>query len=112
VIYKALYGLRTSGLCWHQRFSDVLRSMGFNPCKAEKDIWMRVKNGLHEYIAVYVDDILIAATDPNEITTALESQLHFKLIGVGPLEYHLGCDYFCNNDGTLCFGPRKYQQGD
>jgi hypothetical protein len=68
--------------------------MGFNPCKTENDIWMRKKNGLYEYIAVYVDDILIAATDPKGITTALESQHHFKLKGVGPLEYHLGCDYF------------------
>jgi hypothetical protein len=108
VIYKALYGLRTSGLCWHQRFADVLRSMGFTPCKAENDIWMREKNGLHEYIAVYVDDILIAASDPKEITTLLESQYQFKLKGVGPLQYHLGCDYFCDNEGTLCFGPRKY----
>jgi Reverse transcriptase (RNA-dependent DNA polymerase) len=107
VIYKALYGLRTSGLCWHQRFSDVLRSMGFKPCKAENDIWMREKHGLHEYIAVYVDDILIAASDPKEIATALESQHHFKSKGVGPLEYHLGSDYFRDNDGTLCFGPRK-----
>ena len=28
VIVKALYDLRSSGLCWHQRFSDVTRSMG------------------------------------------------------------------------------------
>jgi adenylosuccinate synthase len=24
VIFKALYGLRSSGLCWHQHFADVL----------------------------------------------------------------------------------------
>jgi hypothetical protein len=24
LIFKALYGLRSSGLCWHQRFADVL----------------------------------------------------------------------------------------
>jgi hypothetical protein len=30
------------------------------------------------------------------------------LKGVGPLTYHLGCDYFCDQDDTLCFGPRKY----
>jgi Reverse transcriptase (RNA-dependent DNA polymerase) len=24
LIFKALYGLRSSGLCWHQRFTDVL----------------------------------------------------------------------------------------
>ena len=31
IIDRALYGLRSSGLCWHQRFADVLRAMGFNP---------------------------------------------------------------------------------
>jgi Reverse transcriptase (RNA-dependent DNA polymerase) len=34
VIDWALYGLRSSGLCWHQRLSYVLRSMGFTPSKA------------------------------------------------------------------------------
>jgi hypothetical protein len=34
VIYKALYGLRSSGLCWHRRFADVLRSFDFVPCKS------------------------------------------------------------------------------
>jgi hypothetical protein len=27
---------------------------------------------------------------------------------VGPLTYHLGCDYFQDKDGTLCYGPRRY----
>jgi hypothetical protein len=39
--YKALYSLRSSGLCWHQRFADALRLLAFVPCKAETDIWMR-----------------------------------------------------------------------
>ena len=24
------------------------------------------------------------------------------------MKYHLGCDYFRDEYGTLCFGPRKY----
>jgi hypothetical protein len=67
VIDRDLYGLRSSGLCWHQIFLDVLRSMGFTPSKAEADICMREKEGLYEYIAFYVDDLLIAAIDPNSI---------------------------------------------
>jgi hypothetical protein len=31
----------SSGLCWHQRFANVLCSLGFNQCKSEGDIWMR-----------------------------------------------------------------------
>jgi hypothetical protein len=41
VVYKALYGLRSSGLRWHERLADYLRDIGFFPCKAENDIWMR-----------------------------------------------------------------------
>jgi hypothetical protein len=108
VIYKALYGLRSSGLCWHQRFADVLRALGFNPCKAESDIWMRLNGETYEYLAVYVDDLLIAAKDPRAITKCLEEKHLFKLKGTGPLEYHLGCNYFKDDTGTLCFGPRKY----
>ena len=39
VINKALYGLKTSDKRWHERFSDILRVMGFVPCKAEPDIY-------------------------------------------------------------------------
>jgi Reverse transcriptase (RNA-dependent DNA polymerase) len=55
LVDKALYGLRSLGLCWHQRFADVLRAMGFIPSKAEADIWMRDNNDLYEYNVVYVD---------------------------------------------------------
>jgi hypothetical protein len=65
---------------------------------------MREKDGLYEYIAVYVDDLLIAAKYPALITKTLCEQHKFKLKGVGPLSYHLGCDYFKDDDGTLCYG--------
>jgi hypothetical protein len=34
--------------------------------------------------------------------------VNFKLKGTGPLEFHLGCNYFCDEDDTLCYGPKKY----
>jgi hypothetical protein len=69
---------------------------------------MRENDGLYEYIAVYVDELLIAARDPGEITQALEESHKLKLKGVGPLTYHLDCNYFHDKAGTLCYGPRKY----
>jgi Reverse transcriptase (RNA-dependent DNA polymerase) len=76
--FKALYSLRSSGLCWHQHFDDVLCVMG----KAESDIWMRENNGLYEYIAVYVNDLLIAARDCREIArTSGISQIQIKRCG-------------------------------
>ena len=108
VINKALYGLRSSGLRWHEKLAIILRKMGFFPCKAEPDIWMRRKGDKYEYIAVYVDDLAIAAEEPQEITDLLQNEYNFKLKGTGPLNYHLGCDFFRDELGTLCFSPKKY----
>ena len=66
VMYKALYGTRSGGACWHDKFFDILHDMGFKPSKADPDIWMKSsKDGSHyEYIAVYVDDLAICMKDP------------------------------------------------
>jgi hypothetical protein len=83
LISKALYGLKSSGLRWSQRFADVLRQMGFFLSKAEKDIWMRDKGDHYEYVAVYVDDLLIASREPQTIITALETT-QVQVEGSGP----------------------------
>ena len=94
IIIKALYGLRSSGARWHDRFHDVLLSMGFKPCKLEPDAWMRDKGDHYEYIATYVDDLLIASKDPKAITDTLQGpKYNLKLKGTGPVTFHLGCDY-------------------
>jgi Reverse transcriptase (RNA-dependent DNA polymerase) len=92
IISRALYGLRSSGARWHDRFADCIQELGFFPCKAEPDIWMRKKGNLYEYAAVYVDDLAIAMKDPKEFTDLLEQVHKFKLKGTGPISYHLGID--------------------
>jgi Reverse transcriptase (RNA-dependent DNA polymerase) len=107
IISKALYGLRNSGARWHDRFADCIREIGFFPCKAETDIWMRKKGNLYEYIAVYVDDLAIAMKDPKELTDILEKQHQLKLKGTGPITFHLGMDFTRDDDNTLCILPTK-----
>ena len=41
VIYKALYGLKSSGLRWSQKIHDIMFNMGFSPCKADPCVWLR-----------------------------------------------------------------------
>jgi Reverse transcriptase (RNA-dependent DNA polymerase) len=102
------YGEQMAGFNQNQGFAEVLRAMGFIPSQAQDDIWMSENNNLYEYIALYVDDLLIAASNPKEIVQTLEEQHKLKLKEVGSLTYHLGCDYFRDQDGTLCCGPKKY----
>jgi hypothetical protein len=63
---------------------------------------------LYEYIAFYVDDLWIAARDPNSIVQTLQEKHKFKLKGVGSLTCHPRCNYFHDMDGTLCYGQRNY----
>lgn len=108
IVIKALYGLRTSGQRWHDRLYDVLTAMGFFPSRADPDIWMRAKDDHYEYIGIYVDDLEICSKDPAAIIHELEQTHKFKLKGTGELEFHLGCNFFRDEEGVLCFGPRKY----
>jgi hypothetical protein len=48
IISKALYGLQTSGLHWHDCFSECLCEMGFAPLKAKPDIWMQCDGDYYE----------------------------------------------------------------
>jgi hypothetical protein len=108
-LVKALYGLKSSGKRWHDRLHNVLTDLGFKPSMADEDIWMKDMGDHYEYIAVYVDDPRITSKNPETIIESLESKLvNFKLKGTRPLEFHLGCDYFHEEDGTLCYGPQKY----
>ena len=63
IIYKALYGLRSSGLWWSQRLSECLKGMGFTLSKAEPDIWMHRVDDQYKYATVYVDDLAITSRD-------------------------------------------------
>ena len=110
IMIKTLHGTHSGGARCHDRLSDSLQELKFKPSKADPDVWMRPEPGgtCYEYIAVYVDDLAIAAKDPQTSCNELKKKYNLKLKGVGPLEYHLGCTYKKDPDGTLAADPRRY----
>ena len=84
--------------------------MNFIPFQAVQCIWLKknIKLNLYEYIAVYVDDLCIAAENPKEIINTLKSKYNLKVERDGLLTYHLGADYFQDPDGTMVSQPKKY----
>ena len=103
IFNKALYGLKSSGKRWAERFYDIIKDMGFTPSKADPCIWMRENQNLkcYEYVATYVDDLCIAAQNPGKIIQTLKEDYKLKVIGDGPLSHHLGADYTRDKDKTL-----------
>ena len=110
IMIKALHGTRSGGARWHDRLFDILQELKFKPSKADPDVWMRPEPGgtYYEYIAVYVDDLGIAAKDHQAFCNELKEKYNLKLKGVGPLEYHLDCTYKKDPDGTLVADLRRY----
>ena len=109
IIDKALYGLRSSGLCFHERLSTVLRQFGFHRSKVDPDVWMRDLNDMWEFIVVYVDNIIAAMNDPQSFFDELQGpNVGFTMKGVGSPMYHLGADFIRDDDGMLCMGAQTY----
>ena len=110
IMIKALHETCSGGARWHDRLFDILQELKFKPSMADPDVWMKPEPGgtCYEYIAVYVDDLAIAAKDPQAFCNELKKRYNLKLKGVGPLEYHLGCTYKKDPDGTLAADPRRY----
>ena len=108
IVRKALYGLKSSGKRYWEKFAETMVDMGFTQSEADSEVWMRRAKDLWEYVCVYVDDLAIISMDPQGICDAIVDKYKYKLKGVGPITYHLGCDFGRDEDGTLYFGPRKY----
>ena len=63
IIKKASYGLIGSCAQFHQHLCVELAKLGFVPSKADQDLYIRDADNHWEYIAKYIDDILIISKD-------------------------------------------------
>ena len=94
IFLKPLYGLKSSGKRWAEVIHSILKDMKCLPSNADPCIWFRKAPNLscYEYIAVYVDDLCIAAEFQSVIIDIFKTKYHFKVKGDGKLNYHLGAD--------------------
>ena len=90
IIYKSLYGLRTSSARFHEHCAEKLRQLGFKPSLFDCDFWYRDVGDHYEYLATFVDDLLVWSKDPMSIIEELKKSYILK--GVGVPEYYLGGD--------------------
>jgi hypothetical protein len=64
--------------------------MGYQPSRADTDLWMKDCGTHYEYIARYVDDIIAFGKDP--MATIDKVKRDYILKGIGRPEYYLGGD--------------------
>ena len=114
IIGKALYGLCLSGKAFNHLLTDVLRSLGFEPSKAEPSIYIceypDPTKDLYEYVGNYMDDLIVVVSGPNQFLNNLQSNsvYDFKLKGSEEVKFHLRCGFLCDSTGTLYMDVGRY----
>lgn len=91
-LLKSLYGLKQSPRCWSRELREFLSSEGFTQSQADPCLfYRRSETGNLIVIAVYVDDLIIAADLDEDVTATKEMLKHrFKMTDLGQLSFLLG----------------------
>jgi hypothetical protein len=106
IIVRALYGLKSSGAAWRAHLAQTMCDLGFKPCEADPDVWMREAtkpDGFKywEYVLIYVDDILAVSHDPESIMKNLSALYRLKEDPKTKKGYHAPDRYLGANVGKF-----------
>ena len=109
---KSIYGLKQSPQCWNIATDDHLKKMKFVQTEGDPCLYVSRDQGETVVIAVYVDDILIAAkTDKRiaEVKVAIANR--FEVKDMGELHYFLGVKIVQDlKAGTILLGQPAYSE--
>ena len=78
---KTIYGLKQASRVWGERFSSFLQQHGFTPSSADPCLFVRKRGNETTYIAIYVDDGIIASDNQSaidELLTALGTEFEIR----------------------------------
>ena len=93
IIARALYGLNSSGAAFHAHFCECMAALGYKPCLADPDIWLKKQNqdgiDYYSYILCYVDDTMVIHHDARPILDRIDKFMKLKESSVGNLDIYL-----------------------
>ena len=91
-LLKALYGLKQAGRKWKEKLHGVLTKHGFEQIRSDDCIYVLRSGGkIILYILVYVDDIIIAGKDIEEIISFKNKiSEDFDVTDLGKIHFILG----------------------
>jgi histone deacetylase 1/2 len=107
-LQRSIYGLKQSPRAWYARLSQLLHQLGFVSSKADTSLFIFSRSGVHIYMLVYVDDIVIAGSTPEVVDRLVRSLSDsFPIKDLGKLDYFLGLEASYNSGG-MTITQRKY----
>ena len=107
---KSLYGLAQSPGNWFNTIDPVLVEIGFVALKSDPCVYLYDHNGAELYLALYVDDLLLAGNDSEAISMVKgKLQKRFKMTDMGEASLVLGMEVKRDREaGTLTISQETY----
>jgi len=97
IIVRAHYGLRSAGASFRNHLAACMKhSLGWQPCKADPDLWMKPQTDprdghkYYAYVLLFVDDALVIAHNATEILEQMNFYFKMKEGSIGDPDYYLG----------------------
>jgi Reverse transcriptase (RNA-dependent DNA polymerase) len=95
IICRALYGLKGSGASYRNHIADCMRHLGYEPCRADPDLWMVPKTRddgfeYYSYVLIYVDDILAVSHEAMNDLRRIDFYFRMKKESIGDPDIYLG----------------------
>ena len=118
IIVRALYGLKISGAAVRAHLCECMRSLGYKPCLADQDLWLKSQVDddftYYSYILCYVDNIMVIHQNARPILAQIDKYMKLKENSVGDLDIYLGAKLrqMKMPNGVIAWGisPSKYVQ--
>lgn len=106
---KAIYGLKQSPRCWNNSIDKDLQQLGLTKCQYDPCIYLG-SEGEMVLVALYVDDLIIAAKNYNTLNT-IKNKLSnlYKVKDLGIIKNFLGIEIKLSDDG-IWIGQSDYCQ--
>lgn len=100
---KSLYGLKQGPRCWDAKFKSFLYNFNFKECDADKCVFVSEFEGHKIYLALFVDDGLLASSSDAILVEFLNKFKKEFAITVGDASYFVGLQIGRNRDEKTMF---------
>lgn len=94
---------------FHDFLGELLLELGFQPSRADPDLWVRRSDDYdgYDYIATWVDDIICVAREPQKYISLIEQRFKLRNVEVNPSLY-LGMNLKRQQDGHMHLSCKSY----
>lgn len=111
---KSLYGLKQASKCWNNKINNFLLKLGFIRSNADYCLYsIKYKDDNILYLLLYVDDIILTASDLGIIRKYKEYLMtEFDIKDKGKLKNFLGLEInYAKDEGILRISQKRYLTG-